>query len=98
MDGQIDEEEKEFRRDSVLNMQTSISLDLNKTRIGKVYEVLIEGFDQHSGAYYGRSYAEAPDVDGKIFVQTEQELKIGEYYPVKITKAYSYDCIGEISQ
>ena len=64
MDGQIDDEEKEFRRDSVLNTQSSISLDRNQARVDKVYDVLVEGFDEHSGLYYGRSYAEAPDVDG----------------------------------
>lgn len=98
MEGQIDEEEKEFRRDSVLNTQSSISLDRNQARIDKIYEVLIEGYDEHSGLYYGRSYAEAPDVDGKIFVKTRETLDAGEYYPVKITMAYSYDCMGELAK
>ena len=96
MDGQIDEEEKEFRRDSVLNTQSSISLDRNQARVDKTYEVLIEGYDEHSGLYYGRSYAEAPDVDGKIFVKTQETLEAGKYYPVKIKMAYSYDCMGEL--
>ncbi|BDF58377.1 ribosomal protein S12 methylthiotransferase RimO [Christensenellaceae bacterium] len=98
MADQIDEEEKEFRKDSVLNVQASISLDLNKKRIGRIYEVLIEGKDEHTGLYYGRSYAEAPDVDGKIFVETEKELESGKYYNIMITKAYSYDCIGELTE
>lgn len=98
MEDQIDEEEKEFRRDSVLNTQSSISLDRNQARIDKIYEVLIEGYDEHSGLYYGRSYAEAPDVDGKIFVKTREMLDAGEYYPVKITMAYSYDCMGELAK
>lgn len=98
MDGQIDDEEKEFRRDSVLNTQSSISLDRNQARVDKVYDVLVEGFDEHSGLYYGRSYAEAPDVDGKIFIKTQEPLETGRYYPVKITMAYSYDCIGELER
>ncbi|MEG0784773.1 MAG: 30S ribosomal protein S12 methylthiotransferase RimO [Christensenella sp.] len=98
MEDQIDEEEKEFRRDSVLNTQSSISLDRNQARVDKVYEVLIEGFDEHTGLYYGRSYAEAPDVDGKIFVKTDEALKTGAYYPIKITMAYSYDCTGELKK
>lgn len=98
MEEQIDEEEKEFRRDSVLNTQSSISLDRNQTRVDHVYEVLIEGKDEYSGLYYGRSYAEAPDVDGKIFVKTDKDLKTGEYYPVRITMAYSYDCTGELTK
>lgn len=96
MEGQIDEEEKEFRHDSVLNTQSSISLDRNQARVDKTYEVLVEGYDEHSGLYYGRSYAEAPDVDGKIFVKTKEALEEGKYYPVKITMAYSYDCMGEL--
>ncbi|MEG1753790.1 MAG: hypothetical protein RR234_07740 [Christensenella sp.] len=51
--------------------------------------MLIEGFYEHTGLYYGRSYAEAPDVDGKIFVKTDEALKTGAYYPIKITMAYS---------
>lgn len=98
MDDQIDEEEKEFRRDSVLNTQASISLDRNQTRVDRVYEVLIEGLEEHSGLYYGRSYAEAPDVDGKIFVKTDEVLECGSYYPVRITMAYSYDCTGELAK
>lgn len=98
MEDQIDEEEKEFRRDSVLNTQSSISLDRNQARVDKIYEVLIEGYDEHSGLFYGRSYAEAPDVDGKIFVKTREKLSAGEYYPVKITMAYSYDCMGELAK
>ena len=98
MEGQIDEEEKEFRRDSVLNTQSSISLDRNQARVDKTYEVLVEGYDEHSGLYYGRSYAEAPDVDGKIFVKTKEALEEGKYYPVKITMAYSYDCMGELKK
>ncbi len=98
MDDQIDDEEKEFRRDSVLNTQSSISLDRNQARVDKVYDVLVEGFDEHSGLYYGRSYAEAPDVDGKIFIKTQEPLETGRYYPVKITMAYSYDCIGELER
>ncbi len=96
MEDQIDEEEKEFRRDSVLNTQASISLDRNQQRVDRVYEVLIEGKDEHSGLYFGRSYAEAPDVDGKIFVKTDEDLEEGKYYPVRITMAYSYDCTGEL--
>ena len=98
MAGQIDEEEKEFRKDAVLNVQSSISLDLNQKRIGRVYEVLVEGKDTQTGAYYGRSYAEAPDVDGKIFIETQQELEEGKYYNVRITRAYSYDCVGELER
>lgn len=93
---QIEDSEKEFRRDAVLNMQSPISLELNHQRIGKSYEVLIEGFDEHSGHYYGRSYAEAPEVDGKIFVVSKDPLTTGKYYRVKITNAYHYDCIGEL--
>lgn len=93
---QIDEEEKNFRRDTMLNMQYKISLELNKKRTGEICDVLIEGKDEQNGLYYGRSYAEIPDVDGKILVDTQEELVPGQYYTVKITKAFNYDCLGEI--
>jgi len=96
LDDQIDEAEKEFRRDSVLNMQTPISLDANKNRIGKVLDVLIEGKDDHTGFYYGRSYAQIPEVDGKVLIQTPEKLETGKYYKAKITQAYNYDIVGEL--
>ena len=96
MPNQVDEEEKEFRRDAILNRQAAVSHDWQKNRVGKTYEVLVEGQDSQTGLYYGRSYAEAPEVDGKIFIKSSTPLVTGNYYPVKVTEAYTYDCVGEV--
>ena len=93
---QVDEEEKDFRKEDILSVQTPISLQMNKKRVGKELDVLIEGIDEHSGYYYGRSYAQIPEVDGKVLIKTSNELEMGKFYKVKITKAYNYDIVGEI--
>ncbi len=95
LEEQVDENEMEFRRDAVLNMQAPMSLSKNRSRIGNVYDVLVEGHDDYSGRPYGRSYAQAPEVDGKIFINSETPLERGKYYRVKITDAYNYDCVGD---
>lgn len=97
MPNQLEEAEKEFRRDAVLNMQTPVSLMRNRERVGKIMEVLIEGKDENSDMYYGRTYAQIPEVDGKVFVRAGQSLTIGNYYYVKIKEAYNYDCIAELA-
>lgn len=96
MDGQISEDEKEFRQDALVTIQAGISLAKNKLRIGKKYEVLVEGVDKESGLYYGRSYAEAPEIDGKIFIITKEKLAVGSFYTVCITHGYHYDLKGEL--
>ena len=96
MDGQIEEEEKDFRQQCIVNEIAHISLELGKKRVGKTYEVLVEGYDDESGLYYGRSFAETPEADGKIFIEAEKELAVGEFYNVKITQAYEYDLRGEL--
>lgn len=96
MEGQIEEEEKDFRQQCIVNEIAHISLELGKKRVGKTYEVLVEGYDDKSGLYYGRSFAETPEADGKIFIEAEKELAVGEFYNVKITQAYEYDLRGEL--
>ena len=95
--GQLTEDEKEFRKDALVTVQAGISLEKNKQRIGRRYEVLVEGLDGESGLYYGRSYAEAPEIDGKIFIRTKEKIVPGKYYTVCITDGYHYDLRGEIS-
>lgn len=96
LDEQVDEEEKDFRKEDILSVQTPISLQMNKKRVGKELDVLIEGLDDHTGYYYGRSYAQIPDVDGKVLIKSAKALEIGKFYKVKITRAYNYDIVGEI--
>ena len=75
--------------------QQKISLEKNKEKIGKGYEVLIEGV-LPSGAYFGRTYQDAPEVDGLAFIEAERELVLGEYYMVRVIDAKEYDIICEL--
>ena len=77
MDGQVQEEVKEERRDRLMELQQEISSDLSQSQIGKVMTVMIEGKVADENAYVGRTYMDAPNVDGYIFVNTDEELKIG---------------------
>ena len=96
--GQIAEDEKEFRKDALVTVQAGISLEKNRQRIGRQYEVLLEGIDTESGLYYGRSYAEAPEIDGKIFIKANKKLTVGQFYTVCITDGYHYDLRGELCE
>lgn len=94
MADQIPEEIKAERLERVMSQQQKISLERNKERIGKNYEVLVESIDRANA--YGRSYAEAPEVDGTIQIKRKgNELRPGEYINVRITEAKPYDLIGE---
>ncbi|MDL2235908.1 30S ribosomal protein S12 methylthiotransferase RimO [Christensenellaceae bacterium OttesenSCG-928-L17] len=93
MPGQVDEETKAYRLDALMRQQKDISLHRNASRVGTKTEVLIEGT---RGNYtYGRSYAEAPDVDGKILIPHKRAYRPGDYVQVQIQKALEYDLIGE---
>ena len=96
MDGQIPEDEKQRRLDELMTLQAGISLELNKARIGEVCEMLVE--DIEDGYLYGRTYAEAPDVDGRVRVPLRGRCDIdyGDYITIRITTAEEYDMEGEI--
>lgn len=86
----IPEEEKLRRREEIMTMQESISLKRNQQQIGKTFDVLIEGYGD--GISVGRSYRDAPEIDGLVFV--EDKLKISEINPVQITGALKHDLLG----
>lgn len=88
---QVEEEIKNERLDKIMSLQSSINKELNERRIGKTYSVLVEGIED--GIYFGRSYMEAPEIDGRVYVEG-MDLKIGEFYNVKITQAAEYDVYG----
>ncbi len=92
---QLDDKIKEERRSSLMSIQKTISKRLNKRRLNEVCEVLIEG-KSADNTYVARSYREAPDVDGQIYVLSDKTLKKGEFVNVKITKTYEYDLLAEI--
>lgn len=93
---QIEEETKQEWRDEIMELQQEVSMDKSQERIGKTYQVMIEGKVSDENAYVGRTYMDAPNVDGYIFVNTEEELMTGDFVPVKVTGALEYDLIGEI--
>lgn len=97
MPDQVLEELKEDRRDRLMELQQEISLDKGNERIGQEVLVMIEGKVSGESAYIGRTYGDAPKVDGYIFVQTGELLMTGDFAKVRITGALEYDLIGELS-
>ena len=96
MDGQIEESIKEDRQAELMELQQDIAFDLAEDMIGQEVLVLIEGKVADENAYVGRTYKDAPNVDGLIFVNTDEELMSGDFARVKVTGALEYDLIGEI--
>jgi ribosomal protein S12 methylthiotransferase len=90
---QVPEEVKQERLARLMSAQQPISRARNERRVGQVVDVLIEG--TQDGRAYGRSYAEAPDVDGKVYVERAGNLQAGTYVPVRLIRAEEYDMIGE---
>ena len=95
-DGQIEEEQKSDWQADVMELQEEIIFDKNEEMIGREMMIMIEGKVADEAAYIGRSYRDAPDVDGYVFVNTDQELMSGDFVNVRITGAYEYDLIGEL--
>lgn len=96
MDGQITEEVKESRRDEIMALQQEISVDKAASRIDDEMSVLIEGYLYEDDIYIGRTYMDAPKVDGNVFVRAEEELISGDIVPVRITGANEYDLMGDV--
>lgn len=93
---QIDDEIKEDRRNEAMALQQEVILDANEARIGEHLEVMIEGELPGEGVYIGRSYRDAPDVDGYVFVQNDRPLVSGDFIRVRISGAWEYDLLGVI--
>ena len=94
MPDQIDEEIKEKYRDELMQLQQEISADRSAAMIGRIVRVMIEGFIPEDNTYVGRSYKDAPNVDGLVFVECDRELMSGDFIDVKITGSTEYDLIG----
>ena len=92
---QLDEQTKQDRMELIMQSQADISLYKNESKVGKIYEVLIEGYDDYIKCYYGRTAADAPEIDGKVFFAAKEPLKIGEFINVKIIDTLEYDLLGE---
>lgn len=95
MDGHMDEEIKEERRDRVMMVQQAISEEINQKREDKVYEVLIEE-EAEEGVYVGRTQGDAEEIDSVVYVNSDEELEIGSFVNVYITEAMEYDLIGDV--
>lgn len=96
MEDQISEKSKAQRWRMVMKLQSEISEHLNQHRIGEKTRVLIEGWDERTRLYVGRSPAEAPEVDGKTLVQSARKLESGQFIEAQITGATTYDVYGEL--
>ena len=93
---QIDESVKEDRQADLMELQQEIAFELAEDMIGKEVLVMIEGKVADENAYVGRTYKDAPNVDGLIFVESDEELMSGDFARVRVTGALEYDLIGEI--
>lgn len=96
MEGQIKEEVKEERQAELMELQQDIVFEQAEDMIGRELLVMIEGKVADENAYVGRTYRDAPNVDGLIFVNTDEELMSGDFAKVKVTGAMEYDLIGEL--
>ena len=96
MPDQIEESLKEDRRAELMELQQEIAFEQAEDMVGKEVLVMIEGKVADENAYVGRTYKDAPNVDGLIFVNTDAELMSGDFAKVKVTGACEYDLIGEL--
>lgn len=90
----ISREEKERRKETLMEVQSQISLEKNQSFVGKTLKVLLES--KESEYYVGRSYRDAPEVDGEVLFKSDKKLKSGNFYDVKITDYDEYDLFGEV--
>lgn len=93
---QIEEEVKKDRQADIMELQQEIAFEKAEGMTGQDVLVMIEGKVADENAYVGRTYKDAPNVDGLVFVNTDRELMTGDFVPVHITGSYEYDLIGEI--
>ena len=95
-EGQIDEQVKQDRYDALMQTQLTVAEELSAERIGQTLTVLCDGFDTVAEIYYGRSYADAPDVDGRVYFKSKKKIAPGEFVEVRVTEALDYDLVGEV--
>lgn len=94
MNGQISEKVKLEREKDLMLLQREISEKINELKVGKIYDILVEGYDGRD--YRGRSYEMAPEIDADIFFKCDDNLEIGTFVKVKITKSMDYDLLGVV--
>ncbi|MBQ7960779.1 MAG: 30S ribosomal protein S12 methylthiotransferase RimO [Clostridia bacterium] len=96
LDGQLDEEEKKNRQEIIMIDQAAVSEELNSKKVGKCFEVLVEGYDNLIKMYFGRTYGDSEEIDGKVFFTSKRKLAPGEFAEVKINDYMEYDLYGQV--
>ncbi|EJP6473357.1 30S ribosomal protein S12 methylthiotransferase RimO [Clostridium sporogenes] len=94
MDNQIDEEVKEKREEEIMMLQQNISKEINKEKIDRIYEVIVENIKEDM--YSGRNYEMSPEIDGEIYFEKNENVKIGDIIKVRVTHSLEYDLIGVV--
>ena len=96
MKGQLPEIMKRRRRDRVMKLQQKITFEKNEGMAGSIVDVMIEGRLVEENVYVGRTYRDAPGVDGEVFVECDRELMSGDFIKVKVISSKQYDLVGEV--
>ena len=96
MPHQISDDVKAKRLDEIMTLQNKIHAAYNEKFIGKTIKVLCEGYDQVSECYYGRSYADAPDIDGKVYFSAPRRVRDGEFVDISVNDVVDYDLYGKL--
>lgn len=95
---QVDEDVRAHRADIIMEQQAEISLQYNEQQLDTVKTAVVEGFDKWAECWFGRTQADAPDIDGKVFFSSENPLNIGDYVKIRITDVLDYDLLGEVCE
>ena len=96
LDSKVDPQIAQDRYDILMQTQLTITEDQSAEKVGKVFEVLCDGFDTVAEIYYGRSYADAPDVDGRVYFTSKEKVEAGQFVKVRVTEALDYDLVGVV--
>ena len=98
MPDQVSEEMKQERRDELMELQQEIAFERAKDKVGQVMTAMVEGQVAGENAYVARTFADAPGIDGYLFINTSETLVSGDFVKVRVTGALEYDLIGEIAE
>ncbi|HHW00064.1 MAG TPA: 30S ribosomal protein S12 methylthiotransferase RimO [Clostridiaceae bacterium] len=96
MDKQVDDNIKNERYNEIMEIQYNITREKNRSRVGQTYDAIVQGVADDGIFYYGRTYAEAPEIDGVVYFTSSEPLEMGEFYKVEILSEDEYDLIGEV--
>ncbi len=95
MDNQVELQTRYDRAENIMNEQIDIAAEKNANKVGKTFKVIVEGFDGGLKSYYGRTFYDAPEIDGKVFFVSSEKLNPGDIVNVNITDYLDYDLLGE---